>query len=480
MSRAITYRRLLVPLATALVLTTTGAAAIPAPGAPAPAPRPRAGVWTGTWEAAVSGTVPAPPGASVRNVVHTSVGGRAARVRLSNRLGTRPLRLGSVTLALQQPGEPGSPRALAGSLRTVTFAGSGSVTVPAGRDLVSDPVALRVPADANLLVSVHTPGGSGPVAYHRSALQTNFVAPVGDTTAEESGAGYTATVGSWYYVTGVDVLGAPAAGSVVALGDSITDGTGSSPDANHRWPDLLAARLRGLPAHGRPGVLNAGIAGNRLLLDGRGPNALARLDADVLSRAGVRALIVLEGVNDIKGNPEQSDPGALEDAYRLVVRRAHARGIRVVGGTITPYGGHAAYTPAREAVRQAVNAAIRTRGIFDAVADMDAAVRDPARPDRILPAYDPGDHLHFNDAGMRALADTIDLRSLLTPDAGPHALDARHPTRDAGRQLTETGLGLRAPGPRHPASDTRPRRPGTGQPAPERPSPRSPRPATRP
>ncbi|MGW1064914.1 GDSL-type esterase/lipase family protein [Streptomyces aureus] len=459
MSRAITYRRLLVPLATALVLTSTGAAAaIPAPGAPSPAPRPRPGVWTGTWEAAASGTVPAPPGASVRNVVHTSVGGRAARVRLSNRLGTRPLRLGSVTLALQQPGEPGSPRARAGSLRKVTFGGSGSVTVPAGRDLVSDPVALRVPADANLLVSVHTPGGSGPVAYHRSALQTNFVAPVGDRTAEESGAGYTATVGSWYYVTGVDVLGAPAAGSVVALGDSITDGTGSSPDANHRWPDLLAARLRGLPAHRRPGVLNAGIAGNRLLLDGRGPNALARLDADVLSRAGVRALIVLEGVNDIKGTPEQSDPRTLEDAYRLVVRRAHARGIRVVGGTITPYGGHAAYTPAREAVRQAVNAAIRARGIFDVVADMDAAVRDPARPDRILPAYDPGDHLHFNDAGMRALADTIDLRSLLTPsngpqapDTGPQALDAWHPTRDAGRQVPETGLGLRAPGPRNPA-----------------------------
>ncbi|MFF3887200.1 SGNH/GDSL hydrolase family protein [Streptomyces sp. NPDC001914] len=416
MSRAIMLRRRLVPLATALVLASTGviAEARSAPGRSAPRP---ARTWTGTWEAAASGTAPALPGASIRSVVRTSVGGGAARVRLSNRLGTRPLRLGSVTLALQLPGEPGSPRAVAGSVRAVTFAGARSVTVPAGTDLVSDPVALRVPADAGLLVSVHTPVDSGPATYHRSALRTNFVAPGGDRTAQESGAAYTTRVGSWYYVTGVDVLGASAAGSVVALGDSITDGTGSSFGADRRWPDRLAARLRGLPAHRRPGVLNAGISGNRLLLDGRGPSALARLDSDVLSRAGVRTVIVLEGVNDIKGTPEQTDPRALEDAYRLVVRRAHARGVRVVGATITPYGGHGAYTPARESVRQAVNTAIRTHRIFDAVVDLDAAVRDPARPNRILPAYDPGDHLHFNDAGMRALADAIDLRTLT---ARPH------------------------------------------------------------
>uniref|UniRef100_A0AAU3I4J3 SGNH/GDSL hydrolase family protein n=1 Tax=Streptomyces sp. NBC_01393 TaxID=2903851 RepID=A0AAU3I4J3_9ACTN len=417
MSRAIMFRRLFVPLATALVLTSTGAIAEArsAPGRSAPKP---ARTWTGTWEAAASGTAPALPGASIRNVVHAGVGGRAARVRLSNRLGTKPLQLGSVTLALQRPGEPGSPRAVAGSVRAVTFAGARSVTVPVGRDLVSDPVDLAVPADANLLVSVHTPADSGPATYHRSALQANFVAPGADRTAQESGAAYTTTVSSWYYVTGVDVLAAPAAGSVVALGDSITDGTGSSFDANHRWPDRLAARLRGLPAHRRPGVLNAGISGNRLLLDGRGPSALTRLDTDVFSRAGVRTMIVLEGINDIKGTPEQTDPRVLEDAYRLIVRRAHARGIRVIGGTITPYAGHGAYTPAREAVRQAVNVAVRTHRIFDVVADFDAAVRDPSRPSRILPAYDPGDHLHFNDAGMRALADAIDLRTLMPKPSG--------------------------------------------------------------
>lgn len=427
MTRAIMLRRLLVVLVTTLVLTPPGVLAEAADSGPGPlaAPRPEnrsaaRDTWTGTWEGAASGTAPALPGASIRNVVHTSVGGRAARVRLSNRLGTAPLQLGSVTLALQLPGRPTGPGAVAGSVRTVTFGGARSLTLRAGRDVVSDPVALTVPADANLLVSVHTPADSGPATFHRSALQANFVAPGGDRTSDESGAAYTRTIGNWYFVTGVDVLRSSTAGSVVALGDSITDGTGSSFSADHRWPDLLADRLRDLPAGRRPGVLNAGISGNRVLREGRGPSALTRLDTDVLSRAGVRTVIVLEGINDIKGSPEVTDPLALENAYRLLVRRAHARGLRVIGATITPYGGHSACTPAREAVRLAVNHAIRTGRIFDAVADFDATVRDPRRPNRILPAYDPGDHLHFNDTGMRALADTIDLTALVPTGAALH------------------------------------------------------------
>ncbi|WP_330308192.1 MULTISPECIES: SGNH/GDSL hydrolase family protein [unclassified Streptomyces] len=410
MTRAIKVRHVLATLVTTVMLTQPTAIA---DAESAPVGRTAtAQTWTGTWEAAASGTTPALPGASIRNVVHTSVGGRAARVRISNRLGTRPLQLGAVTLALQQPGAPGSPRAVAGSMRTVTFAGAGSVTIPAGRDLVSDSVAVPVPAGSNLLISLHTPADSGPATYHRSALQANFLARKGDRTTQESGTAYTATLGKWYYVTGVDVLGSPAVGSVVALGDSLTDGTGSTFGANHRWPDRLADRLRGLPPYRRLGVLNAGIAGNRVLLEGRGPSALSRLDADVLSRTGVRAVIVMEGINDIKGTPEQTDPGTLEDAYRGIVRHAHARGIRVIGATITPFGGHRAYTRAREAVRQAVNAVIRTRGLFDEVADFDATVRDPSHPNRVRPAYDPGDHLHFNDAGMKALAGTIDLTTL--------------------------------------------------------------------
>ena len=403
-------RQTLVAVAGALALVLTGTTV--AHASPEPLARSAPARWTGTWEAAASGTTAALRGASIRNVVHMSVGGTAVRVRLSNRLGTLPLVLGGATLARQERNAPKSPNALRGTMRTLTFGGRRTVTVPVGRDVVSDSVKLAVPAATNLLVTLHTPGDSGPATYHRSALQTNFVAPKGNRVADVRGGAYTATTGSWYYVTGVDVRRAAAAGSVVVLGDSLTDGSGSTSSANRRWPDRLAERLRGLPASRRPGVLNAGVAGNRLLLDGRGPSALARLDADVLSRTGVRTLIVMEGINDIKVAPNQTDPAALGAAYREIVRRAHARGIRVVGATLTPFGGNGAYTEARERVRRAVNQLIRTGGLFDAVADFDAVVRDPSRPHRMLAAYDPGDHLHFNDAGMRALADSVDLRAL--------------------------------------------------------------------
>ncbi|MEV4336680.1 GDSL-type esterase/lipase family protein [Streptomyces sp. NPDC049590] len=372
-------------------------AVLPAPAVAAPAPP---SSWTGSWETAPSGTAAALPGAAVRNVVHLSVGGTAVRVRLSNRLGTRPLRLGAVTVALRRAA---GPDALPGTLRTATFHGAPEATVPPGADAVTDALPLTVPPAADLLVTVYTPDDSGPATCHRTALQTSYLAPAGaGRAADEDGTAYTRTTSRWYYVTGVDVRGS-AAGSVVAFGDSLTDGDGSTPDTNRRWPDRLAQRLRG---H-RIGVLNAGIGGNRLLRDGTGPSALARLDADALDRSGVRALVVFEGVNDIKGTPPAYDPAAYADAYRALVARAHARGIPVVGVTLTPYGGYPAWTPAGEAVRLRVNAFIRTGGAFDAVADADAAVRDPADPTRILPAYDPGDHLHFNDTGMAAVADTV-------------------------------------------------------------------------
>ncbi|WP_078630592.1 SGNH/GDSL hydrolase family protein [Streptomyces roseochromogenus] len=382
-------RRALAVLLLALVPgTTTQTVAEPAPLA-----------WTGSWETAPSGTASALPGAAVRNVVHLSVGGTAVRIRLSNRFGTAPLRLGAVTVARRASG----PNAVTGSLHTATFRGAASVTIPAGQDTVSDPVPLSVPAAADLLVTVYTPGDDGPATFHQTALQTSYVAPAGAGRAADVGGGaYTGTISRWYYVTGVDVLG-DATGSIVAFGDSLTDGNGSTPDTNHRWPDRLAEQVRAA----RLGVLNAGISGNRLLHDGAGPNALARLDADALDRAGVRVLVVLEGINDIKGTPTAADVTAYADAYRTLVARAHARGIRVIGVTLTPYQGFSAYTDARETVRQQVNAFIRTGGAFDAVADADAALRDPTDPARILPAYDPGDHLHFNDTGMAKLADAV-------------------------------------------------------------------------
>ncbi|MFF7749537.1 SGNH/GDSL hydrolase family protein [Streptomyces sp. NPDC007971] len=390
--------QVLVALLVALLPETTAAAV----AEPAPPP------WTGSWETAPHGTTAALPGAAIRNVVHLSVGGTAVRIRISNRFGIAPLQLGAVTVALRRAA---GADAVPGTLRTATFSGAPTVTVPAGQDLFTDPLPLSVPAGADLLVTVLTPVDSGPATYHRSALQTSYLASAAHA-ADENGSAYTTAVSSWYYVTGVDVLG-DAAGSVVAFGDSLTDGTGSTPDTNHRWPDRLAQRLSGA----RLGVLNAGIAGNRLLRDGTGPSALNRLDADALDRAGVRVLVVLEGINDIKGSPEATDPAAFATAYRTLVARAHARGIRVVGVTLTPYGGYSGYTPAREAVRQQVNAFIRTGGAFDAVADADAAVRDPAAPERILPGYDPGDHLHFNDAGMRAVADTVAAALVREPTA---------------------------------------------------------------
>ncbi|MGY4926743.1 SGNH/GDSL hydrolase family protein [Streptomyces sp. 900105755] len=364
-------------------------------------------LWAGSWEAAPSGTEPGVPGAAYRNVVHLSVGGGEVRVRVSNRLGGAPLRLGAVTVALRQGS---GPAAVPGSMRAATFAGAGTAVVPVGRDLVSDPVPLAVKAGADLLVSVETPGDSGPATYHRVALQTSYLADDGTGRADdEDGGAYTRTTGHWYYVTGVDVR-AVTRGTVVAFGDSLTDGNGTSMDANHRWPDRLAERLRSF----RVGVLNAGISGNRLLLDSTGgPAALNRLDADGLDRSGVRTLVLLEGINDIKGTPEVTDPADLVRTYRTIVARAHERGIRVVGATLTPYEGYSAYTAAREAVRQRVNALIRTGHVFDAYVDFDAVVRDPQQPGRIRPAYDPGDHLHFNDAGTRALADAVQLADLL-------------------------------------------------------------------
>ncbi|MFF0384750.1 GDSL-type esterase/lipase family protein [Streptomyces sp. NPDC004286] len=354
--------------------------------------------WTGTWEAAPSGTAPALPGAAIRNVVHLSVGGHELRVRVTNRFGTAPLHLGAVTVALRQ-GQ--GPDAAPGTLRTATFHHATTTTIPPGRDLLTDPVHLTVPAAADLLVTVLTPDDSGPATQHGTALQTSWVALVGaGHAADEDGSAYRTPISNWYYVAGVDVRGT-ATGSVVAFGDSLTDGHGSTHDANHRWPDLLAER------HRRLGVLNAGIGGNRLLRDGTGPSALARLDADALDRAGVRVLVVFEGVNDINGTPTAADVSAYADAYRTLVARAHARHIRVVGVTLTPYGGYPAHTAAREAVRQGINDFIRTGGVFDAVADADAALRDPADPVRLLPRYDPGDHLHFDDDGMRAVADRV-------------------------------------------------------------------------
>jgi lysophospholipase L1-like esterase len=372
------------------------------------------GGWVGTWATSPATGVPNTPNGypnfSIRNVVHTSIGGASVRVRLSNRFGTKPLELGTVTVAVAA--EPNSPRAVAGSMRTLTFSRSQSITVPPGAEVLSDASPLRVPEDGDLLVTTYVPTPSGPVTYHPAALQTSFFTRAGNFAGEESGASYNERTSVWHYVSGVDVQGTPATGSVVTLGDSITDGVGSTGGTNRRWPDVLADRLNA--SQRRLGVLNAGISGNRLLLDGTdfGRNALARLDEDVLSLGGVRTLIVFEGINDIQQSPHQTDPAQIIAAYRQIIAQAKARGIRVLGATITPFKGWRVWDETLEATRQSVNTFIRTGGAFDGVIDFDAVIRDPQDPQRMRPEFDTGDHLHPGDAGLRAMGEAVPLALL--------------------------------------------------------------------
>ncbi|THA26226.1 SGNH/GDSL hydrolase family protein [Streptomyces sp. RKND-216] len=377
------------------------------------------GSWIGTWAAAPAAAEPGTRNAfadmSVRNVVHTSVGGTRARIHLSNLFGERPLTFTRAGIALAAA--PSSPTAKAGSLRRLTFDGRPSVTIPPGEKAVSDAVRLNVPAAGDLLITTYTRQASGPVTFHNHARQTNYAGP-GDLTRSVAGTDFTQQSPYWRWVTAVDVWTTEADGAVAVLGDSITDGITSSTGANHRWTDFLAERLRTEPDAPRYSVLNAGISGNRVLIDGldyspnNGPSALNRLDRDALSRTGVEVLVVELGLNDLLKHPQQLDSARIVAGLQEITRRAHARGVRVVGGTLTPSGGHRGYEPREEAVRQAVNDRIRSGDVFDAVIDFDAALRDPAAPQRLRGIYDSGDHLHPSDNGYRAMAHAVELGQL--------------------------------------------------------------------
>lgn len=402
-------------LAVFLLLATT--AARPAPAATAPASARGGGHlpggWVGTWEAPMATAVDnGCADCTIRDVVHTSAGGVALRVHLSNVFGSAPLTVGHTTVAL--PVTADSPEVAPGTLHQVTFAGRAAVTIPAGADVVSDPVPLAVAGGEDLLVTTYTPGYATPMSHHPLALEHSYFARGADAADATGAAAFPETTTVWHFVTGVDVAGSAARGAVVTLGDSITDGYRSSYDVDHRWPDVLAGRLRRLPPGRRLSVLNAGISGNRILLDGGsfGPAALTRLDRDVLSRPGVRTVIVLEGINDIQQTPHQLDPAKITAGLAEIVARSHARGLRAVGGTLTPFEGCSCYSTQEEQTREAVNTWIRTSHVFDAVADFDAVVRDPADVHRLLPAYDSGDHLHPDDTGYATMGAAVDLSVL--------------------------------------------------------------------
>ncbi|MFI6943715.1 SGNH/GDSL hydrolase family protein [Streptomyces sp. NPDC050418] len=370
--------------------------------------------WTGSWSASAAGYTAVGPWTdrTLRLVVHSSAGGPRVRINLANTFAGTPVRIGSASVAVQGSGAGARSKPV-----PLEFAGGRGTEIPAGAQVFSDPLDFDVPADTNLLVSFHLSGTVSAAPVHSQAIQKSYLSGAGDHTRDTDAASYTSTITTWPFLAGVDVGGAQE--SVVMLGDSITDGVKSTTDANRRWPNVLARRLLAqdeVPAYG---VLNHGISANRVVTDRYtgdgvstdtgGVSALHRLERDVLAQTRARTVVVFEGVNDVRWGAQAEDVTA---GLREIAERAKERGLRTVAATIAPCEGESLCTAAADAQRQAVNEWIRTSGTYDAVLDFDAVLRDPAHPKRLLPAYDSGDHLHPGDAGLAALAESIDLKVL--------------------------------------------------------------------
>ena len=392
--------------------------------------------WTATWGSAqmvADGEnalrLDAPDGVTLRQVVHVSAGGKMLRVQLSNAFGADPVTIGAASVG--RVDRSGST-VLADGAATLRFDGKPGVVIPAGGARFSDSVAVPLAPGADLAISLYLPRLTHPQTGHPGARATTQVATGNHVADREIAAAE--TIERWYVISAVDVATDHGA-TIVAIGDSITDGHGVGTDSNARWTDILAQRLRNGLASESIGIVNAGIGGNRMLRDGLGPNLIARFDRDVLARSGARWAILLEGVNDL-GMLTRDAPATQErhremvasitNAYRGLVAKAHANGIRVIGGTVMPFVGNDYYHPgpASEADRQAINRFIRTAGVFDAVVDFDEVMRDPDRPDRLAPAFDSGDHLHPSEAGYRRMGEAVPL-SLFVVDTAVEASDRR-------------------------------------------------------
>ncbi len=345
---------------------------------------------------------------TVRMIVRTSIAGKRLRVRLTNAFGSTPVAVGAAHLAIRAKESGIVPD----SDRKLSFNGKPGCTLGPGVVLMSDPVELNVAPVTELAVSLYFPGETGPPTTHATALHDTYISKEGDVTAQAAIAEPVVTQ-SYYWLAGVDAAAAPDAATVVTFGDSITDGARSTSETNHSWPALLAARLAAGKDTAKIGVANMGIGGNRVLRDGSGASALARFDRDVLSQPGVKWVTVMEGINDIGREAtvpaEAVTADELIGAYKQLIAQAHEHGVQVIGCTLTPYEGANYYRENGEAIRAAVNSWIRTSGAFDAVVDFEAATRDAANPKRLRAEFDPGDHLHPNDAGYQAMADAFDL-----------------------------------------------------------------------
>jgi lysophospholipase L1-like esterase len=378
----------------------------------------QAGHWSTTWGA--SETVPAPDSMvftnqTLRLIVRTTTGGNEVRIRLTNVFGSRPLSIGGASVALQDLGAT----LRAGSNRALTFGGLPSIVIPIGAYVLSDSVPLSFHSQRDLAVSLFIAGDSGPVTMHPLGLQTSFVSTAGDFVAQEDGGAFQTAIQNWPFLTAVEVRSTDKSRSIVAFGDSITDGYRSTADANHRWPDYLANRLTA--AHRNIAIVNEGIAGNRIWHDaipGRlvfGPNGLSRFDREAIAVTGASHIVVLLGINDIGQASPTTHPEEQVSAEEIIVGlkqfalRAHSHGIKIIGGTLTPYAGAAYFSAQGEEKRERVNTWIRTAKDFDGVIDFDAAIRDPAMPTQMKAAYDSGDHLHPSDEGYKVMAGAISL-----------------------------------------------------------------------
>ena len=383
--------------------------------------KPVGGDWVASW--ATSQQIPEPHNAlspddlrdaTLRQIVHLSVGGKTLRVHISNAFGTTPLSLTSVHIA--RPRSPGQSKIDIATDKMLRFSGKPDVTIPAGAEFITDPIEYPMPALSDLAISLHMNTPPEQQTGHPGSRTTSYFQH-GDTVSAAD-MPEAKKVEHWYWIGSVDVNVAKDSASIVVLGDSITDGRGSTTDENNRWTDILAIQLQANHKTSHVSVLNHGIGGNHLLTDGLGPNALARVDRDIIAQTGVRYLIVLEGVNDLgKLSREGEVPKAEHDrlvhemiaAYEQIILRAHAHGIKVYGATILPDVGSDYYhpRPANEADRVAVNNWIRQPGHFDGVIDFDKLTADPAHPDRLLPAYDSGDHLHPSPVGYEVMGKAV-------------------------------------------------------------------------
>ena len=383
--------------------------------------------WIGTWGASPSPQLPDMAqmekanlkfsNQTVREIVHVSVGGAAIRIRLSNAYGKEAVEIGSVHVGVREAGAT----IKAGSDHAVTFSGESKITIPPNALVLSDPIPLKIAPLSDLAISIYLPKSELGAGIHYSAQQTNYIA--GGDVASASDLPDAAKITSWVFLTGVDVTATGSAATLVAFGDSITDGARSSNDSNHRWPNFLADRLVKRSGSAPIGVLDEGIGGNRILHDPNsniafGVNALARFDRDVLAQPAVKYVIVLEGINDLGHSgpnlfpDEQVGAAEIIAGLKQLIARAHEKGLKIYGATLTPFVGvpfAGYYSDEKEVQRKAINEWIRTSHAFDGVIDFEKAVRDPAHPDHIAEAYDSGDHLHPKDEGYKAMADLIDL-----------------------------------------------------------------------